>query len=169
MWPASKVFPKELFPLGKIPVVVHIVWEFLEAGITDIVIVAAAHNKSYVAALFDRSVSPPPKLANDPLVRRFQDSLERCRLSIIEQSGSYGNGTPLLDAARQFGIERCVYAFGDDVVIGENATRGLIGVYERTGNPIMGVQEVSPARKSSFGILESERRDGVEYVQRLFE
>ena len=102
MWPASKVFPKELFPLGKIPVVVHIVWEFIEAGVEDVVIVAAAHNKGYVAALFDRSVSPPPKLANDPLVRRFQESLERCRLSIIEQSGSYGNGTPLLDAARQF-------------------------------------------------------------------
>jgi UTP--glucose-1-phosphate uridylyltransferase len=169
MWPASKVFPKELFPLGKIPVIVHIVWEFMDAGIENIVIVAAAHNREYVAALFDPSIPPLPKLLNDPLVRRFQESLGRCSLSIIEQSGAYGNGTPLIDAAKTFGRVPCVYAFGDDVIIGENATRALIGVYERTGNPVLGVQEVSPARKSSFGIVECRPRDGVDYVQRLFE
>src|SRR5437879_5596752 len=155
MWPASKVFPKELFPLGKIPVVVHIVWEFLEAGITDIVIVAAAHNKNYVAALFDRSVSPPPKLANDPLVRRFQESLERCRLSIIEQSGSYGNGTPLLDAARQFGIERCVYAFGDDLKSGGEVCVSSLtsGIWYTVGDPAGYAAAVKAATEEQLGLL----------------
>ena len=40
MYPVTKAVPKELFPLGRIPVVGHIAREFLEAGITEIIVVA---------------------------------------------------------------------------------------------------------------------------------
>src|SRR6185295_17546607 len=84
MWPASKVFPKELFPLGRIPVIVHLVWELIDAGIHDIVIVAAPHNSEFVATLFDPLRVPSEKIARDPIVRRFQDNLHHCSISIIE-------------------------------------------------------------------------------------
>src|SRR6266852_5194329 len=77
MWPASKVIPKELFPLGRIPVLAHLVWELIDCHIEHIVIVAAAHNKDFVAQLFDPSESAPPKVADDPVVRRFEASLRR--------------------------------------------------------------------------------------------
>src|SRR5215217_6044354 len=112
MWPASKVCPKELFPLGKIPVIAYLVWELVDAGIEHIVIVAAPHNSGFMATLFDPQIPAPAKLANDPVVRRFQESLTRCRISIIEQDGSYGNGTPLRLGMEQFGKQSCIYAFG---------------------------------------------------------
>jgi UTP--glucose-1-phosphate uridylyltransferase len=169
MWPASKVCPKELFPLGKIPVIAHLVWELIDAGIEHIVIVAAPHNSGFMATLFDPKIPAPEKLANDPIVKRFQDSLTRCRISIIEQNGNYGNGTPLRLAVDRFGKQPCIYAFGDDIVIGENATRGLLGIYEKTGAPVMAAQEVTPERKSLFGILECENRGGVDAITRVLE
>src|SRR6266496_58885 len=72
-------------------------------------------------------------------------------------------------AMEHLGTQSCIYAFGDDVIIGENATGGLIEVYERTGQPVLGAQEVAPHRKSSFGILECELRDGENHVTRVLE
>jgi UTP--glucose-1-phosphate uridylyltransferase len=169
MWPASKVCPKELFPLGRIPVIVHLVWEMIECGISDVVIVGAAHNRHQLESLFDPSQTAPVKVAADPLVRQFEESLARVNLSIIEQTGRYGNGSPLRDAVERFGCDSCVYAFGDDVIIGENASRGLIQLHEQTGHPVMGAQEVDRSRRMQFGILESERRGGVDYITRIVE
>jgi UTP--glucose-1-phosphate uridylyltransferase len=169
MWPASKVIPKELFPLGRITVLAHLVWELVDCGIERIVIVAAAHNRKFVAQLFDPSAPAPPKVAGDPVVRRFEDSLKRATFCVTEQTGTYGNGTPLRDAIAHVGVQPCIYAFGDDIVIGENASRSLLEIYERTGNPVMAAQQVTPERAPSFGILECERRDGIDFVKRLIE
>jgi UTP--glucose-1-phosphate uridylyltransferase len=169
MFPASKVFPKELFPLGRIPVIVHLVWELMDAGIEEIILVTAGRTSEAMRALFDPSMPAPEKIANDPLVRRFEETLRQGVVTIIEQSGHYGNATPLRDAAGRVGNNACIYAFGDDIVVGENATQGLIRIFEQTGHPVMAAQDVETRRKSSFGILECERIEGVEYVTRILE
>jgi UTP-glucose-1-phosphate uridylyltransferase len=99
MWPASKVCPKELFPLGKVPVIMRIVWELLDAGISNVVIVAGKHNRDLLCDLFDPSTPAPVNQRRDPLATRFENSLRTGRISIIEQAGDYGNGTPLRLAA----------------------------------------------------------------------
>ncbi len=169
MWPASKVCPKELFPLGKVPVIAHLVAEFLEAGIETITIVVGPHNAQLVRDVFDASKQPPPKMLGDPVVSKFQKNISLARISIIEQHGNYGNGTPLRLLAETMENEPCIYAFGDDVVIGENASLGLIDVYGKTGHSVLCAQEVSSTKKSSFGILECEERNGVQFVNRLIE
>jgi len=170
MWPATKVVPKELLAVGRIPAIAHIVSEQTAAGITEVIIVAAQHNSSFMRTLFDPSIKVPDKVADDPVVCRFLETLRSCSIQVIEQKGNYGNGTPLLMAAEQFGIKSCVYAFGDDLVIGdESATRGLIDIHERTGMPVLGAQEVAPERKMLFGILECEERDGEQFITRVLE
>ena len=169
MWPASKVVPKELFPIGKLPVIAHVVAEMIDAGLNQVVVVSAAHNSGFMKELFDPSKSPPLKIARDPVVTRFQEAISNCSIEVIEQNGGYGNGTPLRSAVERFGVQPCIYAFGDDVVIGENVTKGLLGIYERTGHAVMGAQEVPPALTSSFGILECEARHGENFVRRVIE
>lgn len=169
MWPASKVMPKELFPLGRIPTIAHIVSEFVDAGIEKIVLVVAEQNLDLMRALFDRSGAPPPKLASDPLIQRFQKILASADLVMMPQFGNYGNAMPLKLAANQVGDEPCIYAFGDDVVFGENVTTGLLDVYRKTGRPVLAAQEVAPAKKSSFGIVETRLEKGTHSVTRLVE
>jgi len=92
--------------------------------------------------MFDSSKNVPAKLRNDPLVVRFQKTIQECSISIVKQTGSYKNGTLLRLAADVYGKQPFVYAFGDDIVIGENATAGLISIYEPTGLPVLGTQEI---------------------------
>jgi UTP--glucose-1-phosphate uridylyltransferase len=54
-------------------------------------------------------------------------------------------------------------------VLGENATAGLISTYELTGHAVMAAQEVQPERKSLYGILETDYRNGAHYIQRVLE
>lgn len=169
MWPASKAAPKELFPLGKAPAIVQLVWELADAGIRRVILVVSQPALPLMQTLFDPSVPPPPKLVDDPVVRRFQKMLAEVEISLHVQAGNYGNATPLIQSASLVGNEPCVYAFGDDVVFGENAAAGLIGTFQRTGNPVLAVQAVPMAKQKQFGIVECRDENGIQYVSRLLE
>jgi UTP--glucose-1-phosphate uridylyltransferase len=170
MWPASKTVPKELFPLGRVPAIVHLVWELLDAGVRRIVIVVAAETSVLIRGLFDPNVRAPEKIANDPLVQRFQQIFETAEfIKVVDQPPQYGNGVPLIAAARWIKNTPCIYAFGDDIVFGENVSLGLLNTYGRTGCPVLAAQPVEPPRKSQFGIIECQEDDGIQYITRLIE
>lgn len=169
MWPASKALPKELFPLGKLPAIAHIVAEFVQAGVRRVILVVAEQNLPIMRTLFDASLQPPPKMVNDPVVQQFQATIAEAEIRMLPQHGNYGNAMPLVIAADEVGDEPCIYAFGDDVVIGENATEGLIGVYNRTGRPVMAAQELEPSKKHQYGIIETRDEGSTHYITRLVE
>lgn len=168
MNPITRIVPKELFPLGRIPVIGHIACEFAEAGVTDIVIVAGPHNYTMIREILTpRPI--PVKVTGDPVVRRFQDALSLCSYHFIVQDGNYGNGTPLRLASERYGIRNCLYAFGDDLVIGCNASAGLLQTYRASDCTVLGCQSVAPERQGAFGILECELEDGIQRIKRIVE
>jgi UTP--glucose-1-phosphate uridylyltransferase len=169
MWPASKVYPKELFPLGRLPVLAHVIWEMLDAGITNIVIIVRKSGFNAIEAFLDPASPPPASVRKDPLVQRFERLIRRGKFTFVEQEGPYGNGTPLLCGVRATGGGPYVYAFADDVVLGENASAGLIATHAKTGSVVLAAQRVPAADASKFGIVESRRRDGTLYASRFIE
>src|ERR1044071_9460831 len=95
MWPSSKIIPKELFPLGKVPAIAHVVWEMIDAGIEDIRIIIRKGEPPAIAQLLDpKRGSPPDSVKDDAVVKRFELMLASATFSFIEQDGPYGNGTP---------------------------------------------------------------------------
>jgi UTP--glucose-1-phosphate uridylyltransferase len=169
MWPASKIIPKELFPLGKVPAIAHVVWEMIDAGIDDIRIIIRKGEPPAIAELLDpRRGAPPESVKNDPVVQRFEQMIAAASFTFIEQNGPYGNGTPLLNGTEGM-AEPCVFAFADDVVFGENPVAGMVSLFERTGNPVLAVQEVAPEEVKKFGILDTSTEDGVDVVKRFVE
>jgi UTP--glucose-1-phosphate uridylyltransferase len=169
MWPASKVVPKEMFPIGRLPVIAHLVWEMVEAGVAHIVIVVRKDSFRALEAVFDPAVAPPANVADDPLVRRFERIIREPRFTFVEQSGPYGNGTPLLNGFEASEGGTCVYAFADDVVFGENVTAGLIRTHERTGHVVLAAQRVPKKETGRFGILETRSRGGERLITRFVE
>ncbi len=169
MWPASKAIPKELFPLGRVPAVVHLLAELRDAGIRNVVLVVGRQALPLFEILIDPSILPPQNVANDPLVRSYQEVIAELKFTILPQSGNYGNGTPLLLSSDAVGSEPCIYAFGDDIVLGENPSAGLLDTFARTGYPVLATQHVEPSRKSQFGIVECYQNEDVSYVSRLIE
>src|SRR5947207_1141075 len=91
MWPASKVIPKELFPVGKLPVIVNLVSELASAGIKKVILVVSEQSLPLMHALFDRSIGPPSKLAEDPVIVAFESLLSSTKITIVPQKGTYGN------------------------------------------------------------------------------
>jgi UTP--glucose-1-phosphate uridylyltransferase len=169
MWPAGKVFPKELFPLGRLPVLAWVVIELFDAGVTRIVIVTRKGGRRPIEEFLDATVPAPPNASSDRLVRRYEAAVSACEFHLIEQSGPYGNGTPLLNGLSVTGGGPCLYAFADDVVFGENTSQGLREAYLHTGCPVLAAQEVPQDQTSKFGILECVERDGIEFVSKLVE
>jgi UTP--glucose-1-phosphate uridylyltransferase len=169
MWPASKIIPKELFPLGKVPAIAHVVWEMIDAGIDDIRIIIRKGEPPAIAELLDpKRGAPPDSVKHDPVVQRFEEMIASVAFTFIEQQGPYGNGTPLLNGTE--GVdEPCVFAFADDVVFGENAVAGMVSLFEKTGNPVLAVQEVAQDEVKKFGILDTTSHHGVDVVQRFVE
>jgi UTP--glucose-1-phosphate uridylyltransferase len=169
MWPASKIIPKELFPLGKVPAIGHVVWEMIDAGIDDIRIIIRKGEPPAIAELLDpKRAAPPESVRHDPVVQRFEQMIASASFTFIEQEGPYGNGTPLLNGTAGLD-EPCIFAFADDVVFGENPVAGLSALFERTGNPVLAVQEVTPEEVRKFGVLETDVTDGVHRVRRFVE
>lgn len=169
MWPASKVFPKELFPLGRLPALGYVVWEMVEAGLEHIVIVGRKGGLEPIREFLDPAIAPPSSVANDGLVKGFTDVLRRSRFTLIEQNGPYGNGTPLLNGAAIAPGETCIFAFADDVVFGENASTGLLSTFQKSGCPVLCVQPVPKEDASKFGILEVDARGRIPFVTRFIE
>ena len=169
MWPASKVFPKELFPLGRFPSIAYVVAELVEAGIHDIVIIVRDDNAAAVQTLLDPRIAPPESIRDVPAVRRFHEMLEACRFTFIPQSGPYGNGTPLLNGFEAARADACIFAFADDLILGENVSRGLLSTYARTKAPVLSAQTVPESQMSKFGIIDTVQRDGATYVAKFVE
>jgi UTP--glucose-1-phosphate uridylyltransferase len=169
MWPASKVIPKELFPLGKVPAIVHLISELADAEITQVILTVSEKGADPMRMLFDGSIEPPASIAGERVAMQFQSLLEKVTIHITVQAGHYGNATPLIQAADRVGSQPCIYAFGDDVVLGENTTKGLINLYRQTGNPVLAAQAVPEAKKVQFGILECQVKNGIQYVSRMLE
>lgn len=169
MWPASKIIPKELFPLGRIPAIAHVVWEMIDAGLDDIRIIIRKGEPPAIAELLDpKRGAPPASVKDDPVVQRFEQMIASATFSFIEQEGPYGNGTPLLNGTT--GVdEPVVFAFADDVVFGENAVAGMVQLYEQTGCPVLAVQEVAPEEVRKFGILDTTARGNVDVINRFVE
>jgi UTP--glucose-1-phosphate uridylyltransferase len=169
MWPASKAIPKELFPLGKTPALGHLVCELIDAGINRIVVVTSQNGSDLIKKMLDPDLPPPKSVEKDPVVQAFASKIAKAEISVIHQTGSYGNATPLMDAVDKIGSGPCIYAFGDDIVLGENITSELIKIYAQTGTPVMAAQEIEPARTCLFGILECSAEDGLQKITRVVE
>ena len=173
MWPASKSIPKELFPLGRVPAIVHLWWELADVGVSKIILVVGKGSGEIFKALCDPATLPPSKIADDPVVQRFQKLLQETEFLYVQQLGNYGNATPLIQAGKELGSsltqKPCIYAFGDDIVFGENVSAGIVNTYRQTHCPVLAAQKVEPERKSQFGILECYEHLGNEYVSRLLE
>ena len=166
MWPTTKAVPKELLPLGDAPAILHLLVELLDAGITETTLVVG-DNPEPLQRFFNPEILPPAKVADLPGVVALQRVIAEMKIRFIPQEGPYGNGTPLVNGLRYVGDEACIYAFSDDIVLGENATKGLIGLWAEYGCPVAVAQEVPKERAKMFGIIEC--APGTPVVTRLFE
>ena len=135
--PITKTIPKAMLPLGNRPIMQLVVEECVDAGITEIIIVATPDGKKIYEDYFHNNV---PKIeaqlhaqGKDDRFEPVKKVLNFPKITVIEQDQSlpYGNGSPVA-SAREFinDDEAFIVAYSDDVVFGQGAVKDLIEAHQ---------------------------------------
>lgn len=131
--PITKTIPKAMLPLGNRPIMQLVVEECVDAGISEIIIVATPDGKVIYEDYFHNNVpkieAQLHKQGKDDRFEPVKKVLNFPKITVIEQDQSlpYGNGSPVA-SARQFinDDEAFIVAYSDDVVFGQGAVKDLL-------------------------------------------
>lgn len=160
--PITKTIPKAMLPLGNRPIMQFVVDECVEAGITEIIIVATPEGKPIYEDYFNNAVNHIRKqLISQGKIDRYtpiQKILDYPKITVIEQDQSYpyGNGSPIA-SARKFirDDEAFIVAYSDDVVFGTSDIKTLKESFERhqDAQAIIIAQEMPKEVLNKYGII----------------
>lgn len=154
--PASKVVPKELFPLLYKPVIQHIVEELVEAGIKDIIFVVNKDKRSIQHHFSEHKV-----LENMLMKREKHDLLHQvkrisrlAKFHFVEQKTPHGDGHALLSAEKLLKGKPCIVIFGDTIFDAKpTMSAQLLKAYEKSPGNIIAVSEVKSNETNQYGIV----------------
>lgn len=170
--PATKAMPKEMLPIVDKPTIQYIVEEAIQAGIEDIIIVTGK-NKRAIEDHFDYNLELEENLLKkgklDLLDKVHQSS--KVELHYIRQKEPKGLGHAVWCARKFIGNEPFAVLLGDDIVQSDNPCIGqLMTQYDKTGQSILGVQEVPEEETHRYGIIDpSEHEDFLYKVKNFVE
>lgn len=168
--PATKSMPKEMLPIVDKPIIQLIVEELVEAGIEDIIFVTR-WDKKPLEDHFDHSIALEDDLEKNgkkELAETVRNLAEMANFIYVRQKGPYGNGTPVLSAASLVDDEPFVFVWGDDLVKSKiSFTKQMVEEYEKTGNLMIGVQEMPKEVVNRYGIVKL--KEGTNEIEDIIE
>lgn len=159
--PFSGFVPKELLPLGSVPVIQYVTEELFEAGVERVIVITdpskealirffdAGSHESFVSSIKDNALKERQK--------KFAERLSSVEVIIDYQSGKYGNATPLLTAEKYIHNEPFFYTWADDFI---HATptrfRQLADSYEAHKKTVLsGIRAVRPEDYDNYAYIEA--------------
>lgn len=171
--PATKAMPKEMLPVLDKPTIQYIVEEAVAAGIEDIIIVTGKHKRA-IEDHFDHQVELEQSLKEKgklDILKKVESSTNLANIFYIRQKKQKGLGHALLTAKQFIGDEPFAVLLGDDIVESEvPSIKQLLESYNKYEKSIIGVQEVSEADVSKYGIVEySIKKDNLYSLSHLYE
>jgi UTP--glucose-1-phosphate uridylyltransferase len=157
--PVTKTIPKEMIPLVNIPSIQFIVDEFVNSGISDIVIISSRRKKA-LEDYFDREVELEGVFEREGKDRQLGlIAPAKANISFVRQQRMMGTGHALLQVRPWLGNEPCVVAYPDDLHIGKVPLAAqLIAAHRETGCSVM-ASITEPGDVSRYGVL-SIAKDG---------
>lgn len=159
--PVTKAMPKEMLPIIDKPIIQYVVEEAVASGITDIILVTS-HAKRPVEDHFDENKELESwliKQGKKDLLEQIKGIGKLANFVYIRQKGPYGNATPVLNAAHIIGDEPFAVVFGDDVFDCKvPRLRQMIDVYEKYGDPVLGVTKADKEATKRYGIIDPEAK-----------
>lgn len=155
--PATKAIPKEMLTVVDRPVIQYVVDEAREAGIEHFIFVTG-RNKAVIEDHFDVQFE-----LYDTLAQRGKDQvLERLQrlqpapgqTSFTRQQVPLGLGHAVWCARELVGNEPFALLLPDMIMQSQKSCmKGMVELYEETGNNIIAVQECDPAEAHKYGIV----------------
>jgi UTP--glucose-1-phosphate uridylyltransferase len=144
--PLTKSLPKEMLPLGTRPSLDYVVQEYVDSGITDILIINS-RRKKILEDYYDRDAELEAVFEREGKHNQLQKIQPPAgvRFYFIRQQRMEGTGAAVLLAREFAGQDPCVLSFPDDLHFPEAGAKPLAGqlldVYGQTGNAVLALEE----------------------------
>lgn len=160
--PITKTIPKAMIPMGAKPIMQLVVEECVEAGITEIIIVATPDGKKIYEDYFSNAVEKIYKqLESQGKLERFEPVkhvLEMANVTVIEQEPQlpYGNGSPIASAKPYLNEDEAFVAlYSDDLILGNGDVKTLLDAYETMpdAKAIITAQEMPEKVWCKYGMI----------------
>ena len=160
--PVTKTLPKCMLPIMDKPITQFVIEECMEAGITEIILVATEEGKPIYEDYFHNSVqhiyNQLAKQGKESRFNKVREVFELPSIVVITQDKSlpYGNATPLLSAKPYIGNEPFVHLFADDIILGPSSIKELIETYENADDSVasvIAVQDLPNIDVTKYGVV----------------
>ncbi len=160
--PITKTIPKAMLPLGNRPIMQLVIEECIQAGITEIIIVATTEGKPIYEDYFNNIVNKIRKQLTDQgkedRYEVVQQVLDFPKIIVIEQDPSlpYGNGAPIVSARNYIRVDEPFLAlYSDDIVFGSSDAATMIEAYRQNpeAKAVIMAQEVDASQVNKYGII----------------
>jgi len=155
--PQTKAMPKEMLPIVDKPIIQYVVEEAVASGIEDIIIVTGAHKRS-IEDHFDYPFELEKRLREAGKDKQADEVLaiaDMANFIYVRQKGSYGNGTPVLNARDAVGDEPFAILWGDEFIHSDPPRlKQMIAVWEKYGKPNISAVRVPESSVSKYGIAD---------------
>lgn len=161
--PATKALPKEMLPIVDKPTLQYIVEEAVASGIKDILIISG-RSKRAIEDHFDKSYELESELLKAKkfeLLEKIDGVADLANIFYVRQKEALGLGHAILCGKAFSDNEPFAVLLGDDVVYNKGGQkpciRQLMDEYEKTGNTVLGVQQVATKDVSKYGIVSGKK------------
>ncbi|MBA3909756.1 MAG: UTP--glucose-1-phosphate uridylyltransferase [Rhodobacter sp.] len=156
--PATKSIPKEIMTLVDRPLIQYAIDEARAAGIKEFIFVTS-RGKSALEDYFDHAPeleSALRKSGKDDLLEILKDTnMDSGAIAYVRQNRPMGLGHAVWCARRLIGNEPFAVLLPDDVIAAERpCLQQMVEAHAETGGCMVAAMEVTPARTSSYGILD---------------
>lgn len=171
--PWTKVVPKELLPIGNVPIIALLVDECLSAGITDICFIIS-RGKEAIPDYFEKKPHLERELENRGKLHMLDEltKYHNVRFHTVYQNDMKGDGHALLQAAGWTDSDHIAVLFGDDIIKHEKS--GLQQLWEAyqtvatTGEAAMlMLQNVERELVSKYGIVDIEMNNELSRLKKI--
>jgi UTP--glucose-1-phosphate uridylyltransferase len=155
--PVTKAQPKEMLPIVDTPTIQFVVEEAVHSGIRDILIITG-RGKQSIENHFDRAFELETHLkekGREEQLLQVRKLSQLANIHFIRQPELNGLGDAVSYARWHVGNEPFLVLLGDTIVDAPSApcSRQIIDVYNRFHAPVLGVEEVDPAKVERYGIV----------------
>ena len=156
--PATKAQPKEMLPVVDKPVIQYLVEQAAAAGIEEIIFVTG-RGKRAIEDHFDYSFELEKTLVEKnklDLVKKVQEIENLAKFSYVRQPIPLGDGHAINCASHLVsGDEPVLIMFGDTLYDADiSPVKQLIDVYNKYGESVVGLSEVSKNEVNKFGVID---------------
>lgn len=166
--PWTKIVPKELLPIGNVPIIALLVDECLNVGIKEICFVISAGKES-IPRYFEPDDGLNAVLERKGKLHLIEDlkRYNEVHVHVVYQQEQLGDGHAILQAAEWVKSDHVAVLFGDDLIVHEKQglgqlTAALDGVpeAERATAAMLALENVPREMTSQYGIVDPASREG---------